>query len=85
MADTNMVMITQEAAKGLDSLPFLKTFAAEAFFFTAAVLMLLIHVGFMAYEGGVLALQESARDDAEEHDDRIHRRSFVLLLRLVGL
>ena len=52
MADTNMVMITQDAAKGLDSLPFLKTFAAEGFFFTAAVLMLLIHVGFMAYEGG---------------------------------
>src|SRR5690348_16467211 len=52
MADTNMVMISQEAAKGLESLPFLKTFSAEGFFFTAAVLMLLIHVGFMAYEGG---------------------------------
>ena len=32
MADTNMVMISQEAAKGLESLPFLKTFAAEGFF-----------------------------------------------------
>jgi ammonium transporter, Amt family len=52
-AAPQMVMITQEAAKGLESLPFLKTFAAEGFFFTAAVLMLLIHVGFMAYEGGV--------------------------------
>lgn len=48
-----MVMISQEAAKGLESLPFLKTFVAEAFYFTAGVLMLTIHVGFMAYEGGV--------------------------------
>jgi Amt family ammonium transporter len=48
-----LVMITEEAAKGLESLPFLKTFAAEGFFFTAAVLMILIHVGFLAYEGGV--------------------------------
>jgi len=54
MADnTSMVMISAEAAKGLESLPFLKTFTAEAFFFIAAVLMILIHVGFLAYEGGV--------------------------------
>lgn len=54
MADpTKMVMITEEMAKGLQALPFLKTFVAEAFFFTAAVLMILIHVGFLAYEGGV--------------------------------
>jgi ammonium transporter, Amt family len=48
----NMVMITADAAKGLAALPFLKTFASEGFFFTAAVLMILIHVGFLAYEGG---------------------------------
>jgi ammonium transporter, Amt family len=54
MADgSQMVMITAEAAKGLDSLPFLKTFTAESFFFIAAVLMILIHAGFLAYEGGV--------------------------------
>lgn len=54
MADTtHMVMISQQAAEGLKSLPFLKTFVSEGFFFIAAVLMLLIHVGFMAYEGGV--------------------------------
>jgi len=54
MADSSqMVMITAEAAKGLESLPFLKTFAAEGFFFIAAVLMILIHAGFLAYEGGV--------------------------------
>jgi ammonium transporter, Amt family len=54
MADgSQMVMITAEAAKGLDSLPFLKTFAAEGFFFIAAVMMILIHAGFLAYEGGV--------------------------------
>lgn len=47
-----MVMISKEAAKGLVALPFLKTFAAEGFYFIAAVLMLLIHVGFLAYEGG---------------------------------
>lgn len=47
-----MVMITAEAAKGLNALPFLKTFVPEGFFFTAAVLMILIHVGFLAYEGG---------------------------------
>lgn len=53
MADPNhMVMITQQAAEGLTSLPFLKTFAAESFYFIAGVLMLLIHVGFLAYEGG---------------------------------
>lgn len=53
MADaTDMVMISQEAAKGLESLPFLKTFTAEAFYYIAGVLMLLIHVGFLAYEGG---------------------------------
>ena len=47
-----MVMITQEAAKGLETLPFLKTFTSEAFYFIAGALMLLIHVGFLAYEGG---------------------------------
>ncbi len=54
MADApNMVMISAEAAKGLETLPFLKTFVAEGFYFIAGVLMLLIHVGFLAYEGGV--------------------------------
>ena len=54
MADTTqMVMITADQAKGLAALPFLKTFVAEGFFFTAAVLMILIHAGFLAYEGGV--------------------------------
>jgi ammonia channel protein AmtB len=48
----NMVMISADAAKGLATLPFLKTFVSEGFFFTAAVLMILIHVGFLAYEGG---------------------------------
>lgn len=48
----NMVMISADAAKGLAALPYLKTFVSEAFFFTAAVLMILIHVGFLAYEGG---------------------------------
>lgn len=48
-----MVMITAEQAKGLAALPFLKTFVAEAFYYIAGVLMLLIHVGFLAYEGGV--------------------------------
>ena len=53
MADTStMVMVTQEAAKSLETLPFLKTFASEAFYFIAGALMLLIHVGFLAYEGG---------------------------------
>jgi Amt family ammonium transporter len=47
-----MVMITADAAKGLAALPFLKTFAAEGFYFIAAALMILIHVGFLAYEGG---------------------------------
>lgn len=53
MAADNMVMITADQAKSLAALPYLKTFTAEAFFFTAAVLMILIHVGFLAYEGGV--------------------------------
>jgi Amt family ammonium transporter len=54
MADaTQMVMITADQAQSLASLPYLKTFVAEGFFFTAAVLMLLIHAGFLAYEGGV--------------------------------
>ena len=54
MADnSSMVMISSEAAKGLESLPYLKTFTTEGFFFIAAVLMILIHVGFLAYEGGV--------------------------------
>ena len=48
----NVVSITAEAAKGLETLPFLKTFTAEAFYYIAGVLMLLIHVGFLAYEGG---------------------------------
>ncbi len=52
-AGTDMVMITADQAKGLASLPFLKTFTAEAFYYIAGVLMLLIHVGFLAYEGGV--------------------------------
>ena len=50
---TDLVMIPAEAAKGLAALPFLKTFAAEGFYFIAGVLMILIHVGFLAYEGGV--------------------------------
>ena len=49
---SNMVMITAGAAKGLTALPFLKTFASEGFYFIAGVLMFLIHVGFLAYEGG---------------------------------
>lgn len=54
MADAaQMVMISADTAKGLESLPFLKTFTSEGFFFIAAVLMILIHVGFLAYEGGV--------------------------------
>lgn len=53
MADpAHMVMITQQAAEGLKSLPFLKTFVSESFYFIAGVLMILIHVGFLAYEGG---------------------------------
>ncbi len=48
-----MVMITAAQAKSLAALPFLKTFVSEGFFFTAGVLMLLIHAGFLAYEGGV--------------------------------
>jgi len=50
---TDMVMVSAEAAKGLTALPYLKTFTSEAFFFTAGVLMFLIHAGFLAYEGGV--------------------------------
>ena len=50
---TDLVMIPAAAAKGLEALPFLKTFAAEGFYFIAGVLMILIHVGFLAYEGGV--------------------------------
>lgn len=50
---TDLVMIPAEAAKGLAALPFLKTFASEGFYFIAGVLMILIHVGFLAYEGGV--------------------------------
>ena len=52
VAAAKMVMIPEDAAKGLAALPFLKTFAAEGFYFIAAVLMILIHVGFLAYEGG---------------------------------
>lgn len=48
----SVVSISAEAAKGLETLPFLKTFTAEAFYYIAGVLMLLIHVGFLAYEGG---------------------------------
>ncbi len=53
MDATNLTMITTDAAKGLTTLPYLKTFTSEAFFFTAGVLMILIHAGFLAYEGGV--------------------------------
>ncbi|MGE4482786.1 ammonium transporter [Acidocella sp.] len=54
MADaTQSVIITAAQAKSLSALPFLQTFVPEAFFFTAGVLMLLIHAGFLAYEGGV--------------------------------
>ena len=51
-AAPTMTMITTDAAKGLVALPYLKTFTSEAFFFTAGVLMILIHAGFLAYEGG---------------------------------
>lgn len=44
--------LTPEAAKALTGLPYLQTFTTEAFFFTAGVLMILIHAGFLAYEGG---------------------------------
>jgi ammonia channel protein AmtB len=51
-AAPTMTMITTDQAKGLVALPYLKTFTSEAFFFISAVLMILIHAGFLAYEGG---------------------------------
>ena len=35
-----------------ESQEFLATFVAESYYYWASVLMLLIHVGFLAYEGG---------------------------------
>ncbi|XSG83008.1 MAG: ammonium transporter [Methyloligella sp. ZOD6] len=43
----------EQAIEGLAALPFLKLFTAEAYYYITGVLMLLIHVGFLAYEGGV--------------------------------
>jgi len=36
-----------------DAVKFLGTFVSESFYYWASVVMLLIHVGFLAYEGGV--------------------------------
>jgi Amt family ammonium transporter len=50
--DAAAPVLTPDAAKALTGLPYLETFTTEAFFFTAGVLMILIHAGFLAYEGG---------------------------------
>ena len=50
--DPATTALTPEVTKALTGLPYLETFTTEAFFFTAGVLMILIHAGFLAYEGG---------------------------------
>jgi ammonia channel protein AmtB len=45
-------LVESKFAESIEGLKFLGTFVSESFYYWASVFMLIIHVGFLAYEGG---------------------------------